>query len=70
MDAADYVLTRFVDEEERALPEVVAAGKEALVMIAEEGITPAMNYFNRGSRVIGFAGSRDPMTPGSREPAP
>ena len=46
MDGADYVLSEFVEEERRALPEVVEAGKDALVMVVEQGITAAMNRFN------------------------
>jgi PTH1 family peptidyl-tRNA hydrolase len=46
MDPADYVLSEFIEEERRALPDVVEAGKDALVMVVEHGITAAMNQFN------------------------
>lgn len=45
-DAAAYVLSRFTKEQERYLPDVVSAGRDALVMIAEQGINKAMNRFN------------------------
>jgi len=47
MDPADYVLSEFIEEERRSLPEVVEAGNDALVMVVEQGITAAMNHFNR-----------------------
>jgi PTH1 family peptidyl-tRNA hydrolase len=46
MDGADYVLSGFIEEERRLLPEVVEAGRDALVMVVEQGITAAMNHFN------------------------
>jgi PTH1 family peptidyl-tRNA hydrolase len=47
MEGADYVLSEFIEDERRALPDVVEAGKDALVMGVEQGITAAMNHFNR-----------------------
>lgn len=46
MDGADYVLSEFIEAERRHLPEVIEAGKDALVMAVEQGITAAMNEFN------------------------
>jgi len=46
MDGADYVLSESIEEERRALPDVIEAGKDALVMVVEQGITAAMNHFN------------------------
>jgi PTH1 family peptidyl-tRNA hydrolase len=46
VDAADYVLNGFTPDERRFLPDVVAAGRDALKLIVEQGIVPAMNRFN------------------------
>jgi PTH1 family peptidyl-tRNA hydrolase len=46
MDGADYVLSEFIEEERRVLPDFVEAGKDALVMVVEQGIAAAMNHFN------------------------
>lgn len=53
MDGADYVLSEFIEQERRALPEVIEAGKDALVMVVEQGITAAMNQFNSRELVPG-----------------
>jgi PTH1 family peptidyl-tRNA hydrolase len=46
MDGADYVLSEFIEEERRHLPEVIEAAKDALVMVVEQGISTAMNHYN------------------------
>ena len=46
LDDAVWVLDRFTEAEESHLPDVVAAGRDAVVTIVENGITPAMNRCN------------------------
>ena len=46
VDAADYVLSEFNSEERGLLPEIVTAGKDALVMIVKRGLAATMNHFN------------------------
>ncbi|MEO0107938.1 MAG: aminoacyl-tRNA hydrolase [candidate division WOR-3 bacterium] len=46
IEAADFVLQRFEPSELETLPRVIEAGRDAVVMAIEEGITQAMNRFN------------------------
>lgn len=48
MDTADYVLQRFSPDEEEVLDGRIAEAAEALEAILIEGLTPAMNRYNRG----------------------
>jgi PTH1 family peptidyl-tRNA hydrolase len=47
VDATDHVLAEFLPEEREHLPAIVNAGSDALVTIGEQGLTTAMNEFNR-----------------------
>lgn len=44
--AADYVLSEFLPEERRILPEIIAAGRDAVTMILTRGLSAAMNHYN------------------------
>ncbi len=46
---SDYVLSDFSRDEQAALPDLLTRGSQAVQAIAREGITPAMNTFNRTS---------------------
>jgi PTH1 family peptidyl-tRNA hydrolase len=43
---ADYVLSRFTEEEEKVLAKVLEAVSKALVLTMRRGIRQAMNEFN------------------------
>lgn len=47
LDAADYVLNRFEESEERSLEEVVSRAAECVSVIVSEGIEAAMNRYQR-----------------------
>ena len=47
MDTADYVLQRFSADEERVLADRVVDAASALATILVEGLTGAMNRYNR-----------------------
>jgi PTH1 family peptidyl-tRNA hydrolase len=49
IDTADWVLQRFTDQEEQALAPLVAAAADALDAWLFEGLTVAMNRFNRAA---------------------
>lgn len=46
-DARRQVLSRFGKDEERELPEIIAAGADCVLLWGAEGITSAMNRCNR-----------------------
>lgn len=46
MDATDFVLSRFTEKEETALDEVLARGRDAVLLAASEGLELAMNRCN------------------------
>jgi len=46
-DAADYVLSPFLAEERRSLPDIMVHAAEAVRAIIQEGPTRAMNIFNQ-----------------------
>ncbi|MHB8173770.1 MAG: aminoacyl-tRNA hydrolase [Nitrospirota bacterium] len=46
LDPADYVLSRFIEEERKAVEETVATAAEAVLAIFKKGLTAAMNRFN------------------------
>jgi PTH1 family peptidyl-tRNA hydrolase len=50
-ETADYVLAPFSPDEEKALPERLAAASDALEAALAEGLPPAMNRFNRDPAV-------------------
>jgi len=47
MDQADWVLSRFMDEEKPALRDAIDASCDATQHILEHGVTSAMNAFNK-----------------------
>ncbi len=47
MDAADYVLSPFLRDEQQAAAEAVARAAEAVTMIIEQGVTKTMNAVNQ-----------------------
>jgi PTH1 family peptidyl-tRNA hydrolase len=54
VEVADFVLDRFSPEEEEPARDMTRRGIEALVLMLHEGLTAAMNEFNR--RIIPEAG--------------
>ncbi len=46
LDPADYVLSRFIEEERKEVEETVAAAAEAVLTIFKRGLSAAMNGFN------------------------
>lgn len=46
MDAADYVLLKFLEDEKKALPEFISRAIKACKAFVLQGIVPAMNQFN------------------------
>lgn len=46
-EAADYVLSRFLPEERERVNEILEAAVAAVDCVLREGMTPAMNKFNR-----------------------
>jgi PTH1 family peptidyl-tRNA hydrolase len=56
IDVTDWVLQRFSPEEEQALPRLVDEAADALDASLFEGLTAAMNRYNRAA-----GGSGDPM---------
>lgn len=53
VDSTDFVLGRFTREEEAALEEVLARGREAVLMAASLGLEPAMNRCNVSGAAAG-----------------
>jgi PTH1 family peptidyl-tRNA hydrolase len=47
LDPADYVLSPFIDEEKKLLPDVLARAGDAVRAIIQEGPSRAMNLFNQ-----------------------
>ncbi len=45
-EGADHVLGQFKDEERHALPEVVAAAADGVMLWIDEGLEPAMRFVN------------------------
>jgi len=45
-DAADYVLARFMPEEEKQIGEAVCRAADAVAVWAREGVEPCMNQYN------------------------
>ena len=46
-DAADYVLSPFMSAEQPVAAEAVATAAEAVRVIMQDGLTKAMNVFNK-----------------------
>lgn len=46
-DAAKYVLSRFTRDEEAQLPAICARAADAVELVVREGLTAAMNRYNR-----------------------
>jgi PTH1 family peptidyl-tRNA hydrolase len=46
MDAKDYVLARFTDDQRKLIDPAVARATDAVTMWIEKGLNPAMNVFN------------------------
>ncbi len=46
LDPADYVLSRFIEEERKEVEETVANAAEAVLTIFKRGLSAAMNKFN------------------------
>jgi peptidyl-tRNA hydrolase, PTH1 family len=51
-DSVPYVLSRFSPEEEADLPAIIDQAVEALICWLDEGITEAMNRFNRRDLLV------------------
>ncbi len=47
MDAADYVLSSLLQDEKRAAAEAASRAADAVLAIASQGVTKAMNLFNQ-----------------------
>ena len=67
MDAAMYVLSEFQPEEQRYLPDVIAAGRDALRVIAEQSLNAAMNEFNSRELISEGTVNKGPIAD-SRQP--
>ncbi len=46
LDPADYVLSRFIEEERKTVEETIATAAEAVLAIFKKGLPAAMNRFN------------------------
>lgn len=65
----DYVLGRFTPDQQALLPDAIARGVDAALMWAREGLSVAMNHFNRktGTDETVEGDANDSASPQSRQ---
>jgi len=57
VDAADYVLADFAEEERRLLPDLISEAADATETIVKSGVQVAMNIFNKRKKNESEAGA-------------
>ena len=65
-DPADYVLSRFTAEERASVERAVEDAVGAIEMILTDGVTKAMNKFNRGPTPAGGPEKADEEAPAGK----